>query len=246
VQTKKIPLRVHVFQHVPFEGPECLGTWARSRGCLLTETHFYRNDPIPAMDDIDCLIVMGGPMGVHDEREFPWLAAEKRFIELAIRREKTILGICLGAQLAAAALGADVHRNRFSEMGWLSVEITEEGRRCSIFEGLPPRMQVFQWHNDTFDLPAGSVLLARSEACRHQAFLFGTRVLGLQFHAEVTMQGLKEFLRAASADLGEGPYVQRPDDMIVPERNFRSANRWMGEVMNRMARRVKPSFACSG
>ncbi len=208
MQTQESPLSIHVFQHVPFEGPECLETWIRTRRHRLTATHFYRNDPLPEMDDIDWLIVMGGPMGVHDESQFPWLKGERLFIEQAIRRGKAVLGICLGAQLTAAALGANVYRSRFSEIGWLPVELTAEGRSCAIFEGFPRRMQVFQWHNDTFDLPAGAAHIARSEACFCQAFLYGVRVLGLQFHCELTQKGLTEFLKNVPGELPEGPYIE--------------------------------------
>jgi len=241
------PLRIHILQHVPFEGPDYLERWVRARRHRLTETHFYRNDPLPQVDDIDWLIVMGGPMGVHDGGEFPWLKEERLFIEHAVRREKAVLGICLGAQLVAAALGANVYRNRFSEIGWLPVELTDEGRRCAIFEGFPKHIQVFQWHNDTFDLPAGAVSIARSKGCGCQAFLYGVRVLGLQFHFELTQKGLREFLKNVPGAVPEGPYVQDPRDMILPEKNFRLANAWMNEIMTRMERRViaVPGNGCS-
>jgi GMP synthase (glutamine-hydrolysing) len=142
--------------------------------------------------------------------------------------------------LTAATLGANVYRNRFSEIGWLPVELTDQGRRCALFEGFPARMQVFQWHNDTFDLPAGAVHIARSEGCGCQAFLYGVRVLGLQFHFELTQRGLTEFLKNVPDELPEGPYIQNPRDLIAPEKNFRLANSWMNEIMNRMEWRVKP------
>jgi len=234
------PLRIHILQHVPFEGPDYLERWIRARRHRLTETHFYRNDPLPQVDDIDWLIVMGGPMGVHDEEEFPWLKEERLFIKHAIRGEKTVLGICLGAQLTAAALGAKVYRSRFSEIGWHPVELTEEAKSCASFAGFPGRMQVFQWHNDTFDLPTGAIPIARSEACRCQAFLYGSRVLGLQFHCELTQEGLLEFLKNVPGKLPEGPYVQALGELVAPEKKFRSANAWMHEIMTRMEWRVKP------
>jgi GMP synthase-like glutamine amidotransferase len=230
-------LRIHYFQHVPFEGLGSMEKWISSRRYPLSVTRFHKNDPLPRIGEIDWLIVMGGPMGVHDEATFPWLNREKRFIEQAIGRGKTVLGICLGAQLIASVLGAEVYPNRAGEIGWFPVVLTEEGRRCSLFRDLPPRINVLQWHNDTFDLPPGALHIAYSEACRHQAFLYGSRVLGLQFHLESGREEVKDFIRESSTDWAEGPCIQTPADILAEEGTFALANRTMEKILTRMGRR---------
>jgi GMP synthase (glutamine-hydrolysing) len=122
-------MRIHYFQHVPFEGLGSIEQWIRARGYHLTATKLYQNDPMSDMESVDWFIIMGGPMGVHDEDRLSWLKSEKRLIEKAIRQRKAVLGICLGAQLIAAVLGARVYPNRFKEIGWFPIELTEAGQR---------------------------------------------------------------------------------------------------------------------
>ena len=159
-------MRIHYLQHVRFEGLGCIETWAQSEKHSLTGTHFFQNDPLPELGNLDWLIVMGGPMGVADEQKYPWLTTEKRFIEKAIRDGKTVLGICLGAQLIADVLGARVYSIQHKEIGWFPIELTDEGQRSSLLGFIPDQFDVFHWHGDTFDLPDGATHLARSEACQ--------------------------------------------------------------------------------
>mgnify|MGYP000849044073 CR=1 FL=1 len=179
-------MRIHALQHVPFEPPGSIEAWARHAGHALAITHLYRGDPLPAVEEPDLLVVLGGPMSVHDEARYPWLIDEKRFIERAIAAGRRVLGICLGAQLIAQVLGARVYANDEKEIGWFAVEATAAARTAAVFEGFPPRLLAFHWHGETFDIPAGAVHAARSAACAHQAFAFGDRVVGLQFHLETT------------------------------------------------------------
>ena len=125
-------MRIHYFQHVPFEGLGSIEDWIRSEGYDLFSTRFYRNDPLPELDRIDWLIVMGGPMGANDDHIYPWLAAEKKFIGEAIKKGVRILGICLGAQLIASVLGARVYPNAHKEIGWFHVRLTPDGLACQI------------------------------------------------------------------------------------------------------------------
>jgi GMP synthase-like glutamine amidotransferase len=152
-------MRIHCLQHVPFEGPARIGDWAERRGHSLAVSHLYAGDPLPAIDRFDRLVVMGGPMGVADEAEYSWLAHEKARIEEAIAAGKSVVGICLGAQLIAEVLGARVHRNPVKEIGWFPIELTEAGRADPICDGLTGQAEVFHWHGDTFTLPSGAVQL---------------------------------------------------------------------------------------
>jgi GMP synthase-like glutamine amidotransferase len=208
-------MRIHCLQHVPFEGPAGIAEWAERRGHDLAVTHLYDGAALPGPDAFDWLVVMGGPMGVHDEAEHPWLAAEKVLLHEAIAAGKTIIGVCLGAQLLADALGARVYRNAEKEIGWLPIELTEQGQGSALFGFLPERIEVFHWHGDTFELPPGAVHLARSQGCANQAFLWDGRLLGLQFHVETTQESLRELVEHGADDIVPGPFVQSAERMLA-------------------------------
>ena len=227
-------MRIRWFQHVSFEGLGSIEPWARERRHDIRVTRFYRDEPVPDSSDFDWLIVMGGPMGVGDEALFPWLTREKKAIENAIRASRAVLGICLGAQLIGNVLGAPVYRNEHREIGWFPVELTEPGRSSPLFGSLPERFEAFHWHGDTFDLPAGAIHIARSEACRHQAFQYGDRVVGLQFHLETTPQSAADLVQNCADELVEGPFIQPASDLLAPPERFRVINQAMSELLSRM------------
>lgn len=201
-------MRIHCIQHVPFETPGSILDWARERNHTVTHTRAWDGGLFPERSGYDLLLVMGGPMSVGDEREYPWLVSEKRSIGAAIAGDRIVLGICLGAQLIADVLGARVYRNTHREIGWFPVRRTSVGGRVPGFDAFPAECTPFHWHGDTFDLPAGSLHLAESEACVNQAFAYGGRVFGLQFHPEMTGDGVRSLLDQCSGDLVPGPYVQ--------------------------------------
>jgi GMP synthase-like glutamine amidotransferase len=222
--------RLHFIQHVPFETPARIAGWARERG-LETSIARVFEEPLPAAGDVEALVVMGGPMGVHDEGKLPWLAGEKRLIEAVVRAGKPVLGVCLGAQLIADVLGARVYRNRFHEIGWFRVEATAAGRGHARFP-LRAEFVPFHWHGDAFDLPAGAVQLARSAACEQQAFAWGDRVLGLQFHLEMDAEGVAALTAHCGGDAGSGPYVQSPDEMLGVPARFDAARALLDELLD--------------
>ena len=164
---------------------------------------------LPDWRGFDLIVAMGGPMGAYDEREHPWLVAEKRAIGEAVRAGTPFFGACLGVQLLAGALGARVYPGPVPEVGVLEVELTEEGRADPVVGGLPPVVRALQWHQDTFDLPAGAVRLMRSALYDNQAFRYGERAYGVQFHLEVDMSLADEWSRVpayeASAERVLGP-----------------------------------------
>ena len=180
----------------------------RKKGYSLRTIALFDNEPLPSTADFDGLIIMGGPMSIHDEDIYPWLRAEKTLITAAIREGKKVLGICLGAQLIAAVSGARVYPNPQKEIGFWPVrwmEAAGKGRAEEV---------VFHWHGETFDLPAGAVLLASTKACVNQAFLLGGRVLGVQFHPEVTPEIIRAMIAHEGHELVDAPYIQPAATML--------------------------------
>jgi GMP synthase-like glutamine amidotransferase len=227
-------MRVHILQHVAFEGPGSIGAWLKRRGATVTYTHFYRDATLLPLDDVDFVIALGGPMSVNDERELPWLVAEKRFIREAIAAGKIVLGICLGGQLIASALGARVYRNEEREIGWFPIYAEPQVVGTFVF---PREANVFHWHGETFDLPPGAVLLARSEACKHQAFQIGRRVIGLQCHLETVLSSAEDITAGCAGELlPGGRWVQSAEHLraVAPE-EYARINVLMDEALDYLA-----------
>lgn len=208
-------MRIHCFQHVAFEGPGSIALWAEAHGYTFTTTRFYDGDTLPAENDVDLLVILGGPMSVHHENLYPWLPGEKAFIRNTIAAGKPVLGVCLGAQLIATALGARVYTNRYKEIGWLPVTKTEAGTQAPVLAGMAGTATVFHWHGDTFDLPERAVNLLQSEGCLNQAFLYGTNVLALQFHLETTADTLAQILAHGRTEINAGGRYVQNEDVIV-------------------------------
>jgi GMP synthase-like glutamine amidotransferase len=191
-------VRVHAIQHIRFEGPALLSQWAKARGHEIT-TSLAQTEGFPACEEIDLLVVLGGPMAADDEIASPWLLVEKHYIADCIAAGKPLLGICLGAQIIAEVLGGEVRRNPDKEIGWFPVERRED-EDSGFFAEWPDRMVVGHWHGDTFDLPAGLKASYSSEACANQAFVFANRVVGLQFHVEWTEDALAALIDATGSE----------------------------------------------
>jgi len=147
----------------------------------------YKAAKLPEdFSQIEAVIILGGPMNVYEERRYPFLKEEDRFIKKALEEKIPILGICLGAQLLAKACGARITKNAKKEIGWCEIELTKQGAADPFFQGIEKSFETFEWHEDTFEVPRGGELLAKSETCKNQAFRFGENAYGLQFHPEVT------------------------------------------------------------
>lgn len=232
-------MRIHYIQHVPFETLAGIETQLLSRGHEISGTKIYEDCNLPSYDEFDWLIVMGGPMGVYDLEVCPWLAKEKVFIKGAIDHNKIVLGICLGAQLIADVLGARVFQNEHREIGWFDIARNGGVLQTQLGKIWPERMQVFHWHGDTFDIPTGAIHLAKSEACQNQAFLFGDRVLGLQFHLETTKQSASALIKHCGNELDGSFYVQSADEIIGEDRRFDAINELMASIID-ILQDIKP------
>ncbi|MFH0730581.1 MAG: type 1 glutamine amidotransferase [Pseudomonadota bacterium] len=227
-------MQVHVLQHVPFEGIGSMESWLISHGADIEYTRFFEATALPDAGHQDLVIVMGGPMSVNEEAEFPWLKAEKQFIRDVVQRGVPLLGICLGAQLIANSLGAKVYRNRNKEIGWFEIEAVPRTEKTFQF---PEKAIVFHWHGETFDLPQGAHLLARSAACENQAFQIGTRVIGLQFHLETTPDSLNLLIDNCRDELVTADFIQ--DEAVirgVAPSAFTHINHLMGDLLSYILR----------
>jgi GMP synthase-like glutamine amidotransferase len=210
-------MRIHVFRHVDYEGIGTIEAWARDRGHSLSFTRWDLGETAPALESWDLLIVMGGPMNIYEEAEFPWLKTEKAVLDAALAQDRPVLGICLGAQLLADRLGGPVGRNAWSEIGWHPIELTKAATEDAVFSALPQRLEAFHWHGDTFAIPPGALHAAYSSACAGQAFRKG-RCVGLQFHLELSPEALQGLI--AATDRFEGLYVQPPAEFMARSAAF--------------------------
>ena len=205
-------IRMVVLQHVEFEGPAAIADWAADRRVPVRVCHLGHNGILPSIYDFDMLTVMGGPMNANDQAQLDWLGPEIALVREAIAADKTVFGVCLGAQMIAKAMGARVYPGNAKEIGWFPVE--RMGAH-PLFDGLPDSFTPLHWHGETFDLPHGGKLLARSKITVNQAFAVGQRVLGLQFHMEATENSVRMLVKAAAREIGCGTFEQQPGIILA-------------------------------
>jgi len=225
-------MRMRYFQHVPYEPAGMIELWAQDRNVEIERTRLYEGESVPDLSSYDFLVVMGGPMNIDEEERHPWLAAEKAHIREAYDAGKHILGVCLGAQLLAHALGAPTRKNDVKEIGWFPV------RHCraeadSPLSAIPEGMEVLHWHGDTFDIPETARWLMSSDACAHQAFMVGDRALGLQFHLEATLPMILEWIRRSGEPFGSIPSLQSQEEMVRLTDRFVHGQEVLHEVLDR-------------
>ena len=215
-------MKAHCLQHVPFEGLAAIETWLVNNNFDISCTRFFESDKLPSLHDIDWIIIMGGPMSVNDEKEYPWLNSEKNFIRQCVEKGKVVIGICLGSQLIASALGSKVYKNSQKEIGWFPIRKVKSLKNETFFSDLPSETTVFHWHGETFDLPAGAELIASSEACKNQIFAIEPNVIGFQCHFEITVKSLKEMILFSKSEIMAAPYIQSENEILRKEKNHSS------------------------
>ncbi len=229
-------MRIHSLQHVAFEDTGSIYQDLITQGHTLTTTHWYKGEQAPKLDTFDVLIIMGGPMGVYDETEYPWLAAEKAFIAASIASGKKLLGICLGAQLIACVLGAKVTQNAHREIGWFPITISTSARENSIAQILDNCAEVFHWHGDTFELPKGATLIASSTACANQVYVIGEQIYAFQFHLETTRASAIALIENCAEDLDHSIYVQTAEEILQDTQKFTAINQAMSRALETILR----------
>jgi GMP synthase-like glutamine amidotransferase len=233
---------LHIVQNDPEVPPGTVAEYLDLTGILYCVHHPYCGDPLPDVRDVTALIVMGGAMGANDERRHPFLYDLKIFIRQVVAAGVPYLGICLGGQMLAAALGGRVVSGRWEELGCLQVSLTEEGRHDPLFSAMPEGFATFQWHHDSFDIPEGGVLLASSTDCPNQAFRFGSAAWGIQFHPEVTERIIRDWCAWDPATSA------RADEMLAEfgciAEAYHAAGRKLLEVFLRSAGFCHESCSC--
>jgi GMP synthase (glutamine-hydrolysing) len=215
--------QVLVFRHVPHEGLGTIEAFLKGLKVQIQYCDLSDNDKPPtSCAGIDFVISMGGPMNADETERYPFLLAERDFLANAIKSNLPTVGVCLGSQIIARALGAQVKQGPSKEIGWYSVTLTDRGMRDPIFQCLRSKTpSVFQWHGDTFELPSGAVSLATSEMYRHQAFRYRNHVYAFQFHFEVTADMVRTWIEKNQAEL-EGVKRYISQSQIADEIEFQT------------------------
>ncbi len=225
-------LRFHCLQHISFEGPGIIEKWALENGHSFTFTRFYENDQLPALDDFDFLIIMGGPMSYDDDDIYWWMRKEKAFLKEAIKAGKAALGICLGSQFLAIAAGASGAHGTQQEVGWFPIQFFNQEKT---FNFLPDNPTVFQWHGDTFELPKGVVHFAGTKLFPNQGFILNKKIVGLQFHLEVEPASVEAMLQEVGHLIPDQEFTQTPDEIRKENRYYSSNQQWLIRMIEQIA-----------
>lgn len=210
--------RLCVLQHADGEGLGSMHQWFAEKGFTINIIRIDRGEPLPPIDSFDWLVLMGGPMGVYEEVQYPWLAAEKEWLRKAIEADKKVLGVCLGAQLIASALDAAVYPSDTVEIGWHPIYRTD-----SSASWLPEQACLLSWHGDRLELPENAKAFAANEVTPCQGFSYGDRVWALQFHIEAEAGTVDTFLEAGGGYLPQGEFVQSIEQLENTEHLAASA-----------------------
>ena len=225
-------MHIHYFQHNHFEDLGFIGDWAKNNNFTTSVTRFDLKPELTSIEDFDWLVIMGGAMGVHDSDQYPWIPEEIGFIKEAIHSGKIVIGVCLGSQMIASALGARVYKNSEPEMGFWPISFSRKAQQDSVFRHFPANLDVMHFHFDTYTLPEGAILMAYSTVTPVQAFRYGTNVFALQFHSELTESNLPVFIRELESEIIPGQLVRDPDEMLHKINYCRTNNEIFSKVLN--------------
>jgi GMP synthase-like glutamine amidotransferase len=227
-------VRVHILQHASFEGPSLISHWAAAHGVQFDIRRLYLRDAVPTLEEVTGLIVMGGPMNADEETRYPFLAEEKSLMRALVAAQLPVLGICLGAQLLASALGGRVYRQAEPEIGWFSLRPTESAPLPRILAKLPRNTLGFHWHGDTFELPPGATNWLSSEACEHQLFTYGNMAMGVQYHPEVDAEAIAAFVAYGGSELSAQSACVQSADTILGYAGETELPSWFEHALNEL------------
>ncbi len=225
-------MRLCALLHHEAEGIGSIATWIHSRGHSLAECRLFAGDDLPDPGDFDWLILMGGPMSVHDARRYKWIPKEIEFVAEAVRQQKRLLGICLGAQMIAVSQGANVGRSPYREIGWFPVSAAPTAPSSPFGGRFTGSHEMFHWHGEMFAIPATAVHLACSAACPNQAFSIGSNVLALQFHPEITPEGVFGLVESSMADLDGSAFVTDEKALMSRPQRFTESNHFLDRLLD--------------
>ncbi len=225
-------MKILILKHIHDEPAGHAEQWAIERGYAFSYHYWDNNNILTELPEFDLLIIMGGLMGAYEEEIHPWLVIEKKLIREAIDHEKKVLGICLGAQLIASALGARVYLNDHTEIGFHPVKPVQLNK--SALSENEEDLRFFQWHGDTFDLPDGACLIATSDQVRNQAFSYGNNVTALQFHPEMDVNIIEGLLKKSYPSQAPSPWKQSPDSIREQLRFVDSGRKMLFKLLDEL------------
>ncbi len=200
--------------HADFEGPGVLADWVRAKGYTLKICAPYKGEQLPNLEQIQWVIIMGGPQSTVHLDQFPYLRDEIAYVQKAIDQDKNVLGFCLGAQIIGVAMGGKTERAAEKEIGVYPIELIETAKSDPLLYDLPQYLNVIHWHNDMPALTEGAVLLAVSPGCARQIIRYEAKVYGFQCHMEITQAGIKDLIAAVPEDLAPSTYTQTKDALL--------------------------------
>ena len=225
-------MHIHYFQHDHFEDLGYIGDWAADNHISTSVTRFDKKPIFPLHNEYDWLVVMGGKMGANDSTDLPWIAAEIEYIRQAINSGKIVIGICLGSQLIAKALGARVYKNTEPEMGFLPVVFNQNAHNDPVFRHFPSEITAMHMHFDIFELPDKAIPMAYSKITPYQAFRYGNNVFAFQFHFEITVSNAPIFIREVTPEIVPGNFSQSAEEMLNKIQCCRENNQIFSKVLN--------------
>ena len=228
-------MKILILQHIACEPAGIYEDILAEKGASIHRVEIDAGQQLPDWRGVDAIVAMGGPMSVNDDDTLSWLTTEKRWVREAVLAGRPFWGVCLGAQLLAASLGARVYSGARPEIGIMPVYLTVEGQQDTVFSGIPPKLLTFQWHGETFDVPEGAILLASSPAYPNQAFRWKEKAYGVQFHVEVSADmaeqwaQVPDYAAALGRVLGAGAARKVVGDVLHEQETLHSYARRMFE-----------------